>query len=173
MTFLDPGNTARVFEEQKIAYICRGGPNDPELPNLWTPGMGLVASEIQGQYLAIPRFFFISTGLLVGTLPAGAYINSVQVAVLTAFNAGGNNTLLCGTVNAGTPQASLPGTFNNLIASDDINATLTGTTVSGRGLGPQLCMTNDQDVYIQYTQTGAPATRGSAAILITYSGRLG
>jgi hypothetical protein len=76
-------------------------------------------------------------------------------------------------LRSGTAQSLLPATFNNLIASGDINAGVVGNTVSGRGLGPELCLNADQDLYIQYQQTGTPATQGSAAILITYSGRLG
>jgi hypothetical protein len=173
MTFLDPGNTARVFEDQKIAYICRGGPNDPVLAGLWAPNVGLVLPPVQGYYPSVTRNFYVATGLLIGTLPQNAYIVGVQVYVFTPFNASGSNTLLAGTVAAGTAQSSLPATFNNLIAFGDINAGVIGNTVSGRGLGPQLCLNADQDLYIQYQQTGTPATRGSAAILITYSGRLG
>lgn len=162
------GNSARFYPASQMGAICRGGPND-EPPNVWSWNGTLALGPIQAVPGPSQRAFSIATGILVGTLPKGAWIESVEVSVLTPFNAGGNNTLLCGTVNADTPQASLPATFNNLVASGDVNATVVGNTVCGRNLGPGLALSADQDVYIQFQQTGAPATQGNAMLVITFA----
>lgn len=172
------GDKARLYEHQVSHYIARGGPNDTDIiPNIWAYNATVQYPPIPGSVsppsLPTYRTFNIATGILVGTLPQGAYITDVHVYVLTAFNATGNNNLLVGTVNAGTAQASLPGTLNNLVAAGDVNALAVGNTFVTRGFGPAICLNADQDLYIQYTQTGTAATQGNAMLVVKFTGLLG
>lgn len=166
------GDKARLLPLHALGYIYRGGPNDADAVNCWNYNSSLILPPVPGSPFN-QRIFSISAGILVGTIPQGAWIENVEVYVLTPFNAGSSNNLMCGTVQSGTLQANLPATFQNLVAIGDVNSGVVGNTVSGRNLGPSLCLTSDQDVYIQYQQTGTPATQGSALLLITFAGMMG
>ena len=107
-----------------------------------------------------------SNGVLLSSdaLPSGAFITSVWVEVVTAFNAGTTNTLTVGT-NAGS--------INNIVSSADLtgngSASL-GTQVTQvlRGAGRSLASAGDTQVSVKYVQTGAAATTGQAVIVIEY-----
>ncbi len=94
-------------------------------------------------------------------LPIGAFILSVLVDVVTAFNAGTTNILTVGS-NATT--------YNNLINSTDVNEAVAGVYDVTRGLGRSITATAVQNMFAKYTQTGAAATTGQAIIIIVYDG---
>lgn len=114
---------------------------------------------------------FNDTGIATGVtfdqaLPAAAFVLSVMVEVVTAFNAATTNTLVVGTNSS---------SFNNLVASADLvgNAgTSLGTQISEatRGRGRSIAATAEKVVTVKYTQTGTAATTGQAVIVITYEG---
>lgn len=94
----------------------------------------------------------IGTGVIMGTLPAGAMILSIAVRVNTAFNAGTTNALNVGTAAGGTQ-----------IGTDAATAGARFPTV------PNISFANDQDIYVQYAQTGTAASAGQADIIIAYA----
>ena len=104
----------------------------------------------------------ISTGVLFGTLPAGAQILpfASTISIRTAFNAATTNNLLIGTTAAG----------NDICATADSAAGTTGiktlalATVTTNGYRAA-----DTDLFVTYTQTGAVATAGIATITIAFS----
>jgi hypothetical protein len=104
----------------------------------------------------------ISTGVLFGTLPAGAQILpfASTISIRTAFNAATTNNLLIGTTAGG----------NNICATADAAAgtlgikTLALATVTTNGYAAV-----DTDLFVTYTQTGAVATAGVATITIAFS----
>lgn len=94
-------------------------------------------------------------------LPSGAFIVSVQVYVVTAFNAGTTNPITVGT-NATS--------YNNIAQSGDItNASATMSSPT-RGLGTAVTASGDVAVYATYVPTGTAPTAGQAVIVITYEG---
>jgi hypothetical protein len=93
-------------------------------------------------------------------LPQNAFITSVWVEVVTAFN-GTTPTLTLGT-NATT--------YNNIVAAADVTwtaAAVTGPVV--RGLGRSLTAAGDVLVYATWNATGAP-TAGQAIFVIEFEG---
>lgn len=97
------------------------------------------------------------------SLPAGAFITNVLVAVTTTFNAGSTNVV---TVGTNTPS------YNNIISSGDVTASAAATYQQTRGLGlaAVLTSTGDVPVFAKYAQTGTSATQGQAIVVITYEG---
>jgi hypothetical protein len=93
----------------------------------------------------------IATGVVMGTLPAGAMIVSQNVRVPTAFNAGTTNALNVGTAAAGTQ-----------VFTDAATAGARSPTIAN------LSFASDQDLYVTYAQTGTAATAGVADIVIGY-----
>jgi hypothetical protein len=114
---------------------------------------------------------FGDTGIATGvafqdSLPIGAFITSVIVEVVTAFNAASTNTLTVGTVSTG---------YNNMVASGDLpgngSASLTvGATLVTRGMGRALTAAAEVTPYVKYVQTGTAASAGQAIVVITYEG---
>lgn len=104
----------------------------------------------------------ISSGVAFDNgFPLGAFILGVWVAIVTAFNAGSTNVLTVGTNST---------TYNNLVASGDVDETAVATTQILRGSGPSIPASADIVPYVKYTQTGDAATTGQAVIVITYEG---
>lgn len=93
----------------------------------------------------------ISTGVVMGTLPAGAMIISQNVRVSTAFNAATTNALNVGTAAAGTQ-----------LFTDAATAGARSPTIAN------LSFASDQDIYVTYAQTGTAATAGVGDIVIGY-----
>ena len=93
----------------------------------------------------------IGTGVVMGTLPAGAMIVTQNVRVSTAFNAGTTNALNVGTAAAGTQ-----------VFTDAATAGARSPTIAN------LSFASDQDLYVTYAQTGTAATAGVADIVIGY-----
>lgn len=93
----------------------------------------------------------IGTGVIMGTLPAGARILGQHVVCAVAFNAGTTNALNVGTAAGGTQLFTDAATAGQRAPA---------TT--------NLAFAADQDVYVQYAQTGTAATAGQADVVITY-----
>ena len=91
----------------------------------------------------------------VGTIPKGAIVSHVSVAITTAFDAGTTNVFLVGTT--ADPD--------HYVDAGDVDETL----VSGIYVGdkPEQ-VTVDTEVFITYTQTGTAATAGGARATIWY-----
>lgn len=101
----------------------------------------------------------ISTGVILGTLPAGAQITKVSANVITAFNAGTTNVLTVGTVGTA---------YNNLAAAGDIDETSATYQEGVAATYGSVEFAVDTDVYIKYVQTGTAATTGQADVFLTY-----
>jgi hypothetical protein len=100
-----------------------------------------------------------ATGIELGTLPAGSFVDGVTVHVITAFNAGTTNVLVVGTA-----------------ADDDGFATSAGIAAGTAGKKNSLdgaqsgdSLTADTPVVAKFTQTGTAATTGEASILLKYA----
>ena len=96
------------------------------------------------------------------SLPMGAFIISVTVEIVTAFNAGTTNVLTIGTNG--------PANYNNIVASGDVTPGTPGVTQPTRGLGRSLAAAAETPVFAKYTQTGTAATQGQAVVVIEYEG---
>ena len=118
----------------------------------------------------------ISTGQRFGTLPANAYIMSIDVHVTTAFNAATTNLLTIGTTSAnsnelvadcGTATACVSNHTTTIATgvSHLTTAAGVGLAVSGGGTWTGLSM----PLYVKYAQTGTAATAGSATFVIGYA----
>jgi len=93
----------------------------------------------------------IGSGVLFGTVPAGAMIVLQAVRVNTAFNAGTTNALNVGTAAGGTQlftDAATAGARSPAIAN--------------------LSFAVDTDLFVQYAQTGTAATAGQADIVVGF-----
>jgi len=99
----------------------------------------------------------VATGVLMGTLPAGAQIIDCVVNVVTAFNAGSTNVLTVGTNSTD---------FNNIMGSSDITEGTPGGYRALTGAGVEFAA--DADVYIKYTQSGTTADTGQAVVVVAY-----
>ncbi len=102
----------------------------------------------------------IASGVLLGTVPSGSIILNVYILVTTAFNAATTNVLQGGTTGTGT----------NLFTSTDAAAGTPGPKVGARSAnqGPGLVITQDQDLFVSYSQTGTAASAGSATIVVEF-----
>lgn len=100
-------------------------------------------------------------GKLRGRLPQGAFITSVHMQIVTAFD-GTAPDVTIGTAAGGTQIA----------AAADVDATATGVTAITRALGRSLAASGDIDIYSTNIATGAP-TAGVADVVIQYEGGLG
>jgi hypothetical protein len=102
----------------------------------------------------------VASGVLVGTIPAGAIVTAVVVEVATGFNAGTTNVLTVGTTGTGT----------DLMTSAEAIAGTIGqkTAATYKGTAAAAPVANDQDIFVAYTQTGTVATAGVAYVLITF-----
>jgi hypothetical protein len=93
----------------------------------------------------------IGTGVVMGTLPAGAMIVNLNVRASVAFNAGTTNALNVGTAAGGTQ-----------VFTDAATAGARSPTI------PNLSFASDTDIYVQFAQTGTAASAGQADIVIAY-----
>lgn len=100
----------------------------------------------------------ISTGLKVGTLPAGAEIHYAMVKIKTAFNAGTTNVLTVGTNST---------SYNDIVAAGDADEAVTEGVMVLRGA--DLTISADTDVYAKFTESGTAATTGAAKVWVAYS----
>lgn len=93
----------------------------------------------------------IGTGVVFGTLPAGAMIVDQDVRCSTAFNAGTTNALNVGTAAGGTQ-----------LFTDAATAGARQPTIAN------LSFAADTDLYVQFAQTGTAASAGVADIVIGF-----
>lgn len=102
----------------------------------------------------------IASGVLIGTVPAGAKILNVYINVDTAFNAATTNVLQGGTTGTGT----------NLFTTTDAAAGTPGPKTAARAAnqGAGLVFEADTDLFVSYTQTGTAATTGAATIIVEF-----
>lgn len=102
----------------------------------------------------------ISSGVLKGTLPVGAFVIGTDVLVTTDFDAGSTNVFTVGTNS--TP-------YDNLVSASDVDETVNtldaGNLPTGTALGT---LTAPAGVYAKYTQTGTAATAGAATVVVKY-----
>jgi len=94
-------------------------------------------------------------------LPQNAFIENVLVEIVTVFNATTTNVLTVGTVGS---------TYNNIVATGDVNEAAAGVYQATRAFGRSLTASGDVLPYVQYTQTGTAATTGQAIIVLFYEG---
>ena len=94
----------------------------------------------------------ITTGVIMGTLPAGAMITNQNVRMVVALNNATTNALNVGTTAGGTQ-----------FFTDVATAGARSPTIAN------LSFVSDTDVFVQLTGTGAAATTGQGDIVISYS----
>ncbi len=99
----------------------------------------------------------VATGVLVGTLPAGAIIENVSALITTAFNAGTTNVINVGTTTTGAEV----GASAQIIAGTPGQKKLTAFLALG-------VMAADQDIWVSYVPTGTAATTGVGYITLTF-----
>jgi hypothetical protein len=204
------GDSARLFPWQMQAYIVRGGPNDPVLPATGGPpvtGGGVFSwnsaitfPPIPGVQPPLNRSMTIQTtgagnigGILIGTIPQGAWITGLQLFVYTAFTGGTPFIGVMGvpantaypptfsTTNIGAPTLTatsgiigqVSGAATGLFGSPAGNGigALTGNT----GFGPTIAQAGDVDLYAYISGSAnagsaGAAVAGSAAIWVSFSG---
>jgi hypothetical protein len=99
----------------------------------------------------------------IGTLPAGAIVEKVQVKVTTAFNAGTTNQL----------DVGVSGNDDSLVdyTETDVDLTATGSTFIWRGADETFSA--DTPIYVKYTETGTAASAGAATVIVFYTVDLG
>ena len=143
----------RVFYTQQVAYV-RGtiNFNDPNIGN----------------------------GVWFASIPAGAYILSMDAYVTTAFNAASTNLLTIGATKTGADWLASSG------ANASVTLGSTGLTHLTAAAGLGLAVTNNTSlqtgynasglspiaayvpVFARYTQTGTAATAGVVTVVIAY-----
>lgn len=227
MTTDTPGNSARLFARQTMHYIVRGGGNDPVVPATGGPPVttgGFFSFNSQATFAPLPttqtppavpspRVMSINStlgattsgtittnngGILIGTLPKGAWIKSVYFQILTAFAGGTNDTiaLAYAIANAAYPVATLgiiatltTYTAGLYFAPMSSAATVVGgaaaATAPGLGPGygtslttlggstPTLASGSDIDLYLvtyKATAPGTAFTSGSGQVLVEFTG---
>lgn len=92
-------------------------------------------------------------------LPIGAFIMSMLVEIVTAFD--GTASLIVGS-NAGG---------NNIVAAGDVDETAAGVYIVTRGLGRSLTAAGNTTINTRLTSTGG--TAGQAELVMTYEGNTG
>lgn len=102
----------------------------------------------------------VATGVEIGTLPAGAIITRWIAHITTAFNAGTTNVLEVG-MNAST--------YNDIAPT----ATVLAGTLGAKSGDPAVStargrLAADTPVRAIYTQSGTPASAGSAEVAVFY-----
>ena len=115
----------------------------------------------------------ISSGVWFDTLPASAYILSIDAYVTTAFNAGTTNLLSIGATATGTDFVATTG------ANASVTLASTGvqhlSSAAGLGLAAtantslQTALGSGVPLYIRYQQTGTAATAGVVTVVIEYT----
>ena len=120
----------------------------------------------------------ISGGVLLPmSLPANAYILSIDADVTTAFNAGTTNSVSIGVTKSSANEIAAAGTtagtnivagstgMNHLTAAAGLGVVVTGNTSDQQGGGSIPAYV---PVYAKYAQTGTAATAGAVTIIIAY-----
>lgn len=100
----------------------------------------------------------VALATLRNSLPAGAFITDAYVEVVTAFD-GATPTLSVGTNSA---------SYNDIVATTDIDLTATGVYRVGRGLGRGIAAAADKPVKAKTTLS--TPSQGQAVIVILFDG---
>jgi hypothetical protein len=123
----------------------------------------------------------ISAGVWFASIPANAYVLSIDAYVSTAFNAASTNLLSIGATKTGTDFVATSGAnasvtlgstgITHLTAAAGLATVATGNTslqsgYSSTGTGPVPAYV---PIFARYTQTGTAATAGAVTIVITYA----
>lgn len=98
----------------------------------------------------------IATGVFIVRLPKGAKLFVNAVGIITAFNAATTNVITLG----------YGASYNELIASGDVNAGTAGYTDVARG--KYLTFTEDKDLFLKYAQTGTAANAGAGRLNLSW-----
>ncbi len=102
----------------------------------------------------------ITTGILRGTLPAGAIIIGTDVMVDTAYNTGSAEIFTIGTNSA---------SWNNIVAAGDVDERTIALTQNIKPTGAALgSLSAATDFYVKLTQSGTAATAGKLWYVIKY-----
>src|SRR6185312_15944835 len=109
----------------------------------------------------------IANGVWGFTLPASAYVLSVDLDVTTAFNAATTNNLTIGATATGT----------DFLAATSITSAGIQHLTSAAGLGvavtanatKQTQINGGVPVYFRYTQTGTASTAGVVTVVISFA----
>lgn len=104
----------------------------------------------------------IASGIVMGTVPAGALLLRAGGVIETAFNAATTNVL---TIGRGTD----PG-YDDLATSSTFTEGTPGAYYSNCTLAP---LSVDTDIVVSYTQSGTAATTGKAHCVVEYLARIG
>lgn len=100
-----------------------------------------------------------SSGVKLGTVPAGAIVLRWTARVLTAFNAGSTNPITIGVTATGAEIA----------ASSSITSGTAGNYTGGpAAAGGWAAFSADQALYASYIPTGTTVTTGKAIITIEF-----
>lgn len=128
------GTDARKYVTAQTHYLRKDFAFD-------TPGIGTTAT------------------VKVGTLPAGAIVEKVQVKVTEAFDAASTNQL----------DVGVAGNDDNLVDYDgtDVDLTALGSTFVWRGADESFAV--DTPVYVKYTETGTAAAAGAATVIVFFT----
>ncbi len=105
-----------------------------------------------------------ASGVAIGTIPAGAVIQSWRVVVETTFNAGTTNPITIGITATGA-EVMAAASITNYNTSSNTVGVYTGSAAAAGGWAK---MSADQAIYTAYIPTGAAATTGVARIFVTY-----
>jgi hypothetical protein len=100
----------------------------------------------------------ISTGVVVGTIPANSILVYACAVITTAFNAATTNVLQLGTTATG----------GEILANAVVLAGATGYKTATSGTAFALVPAADTDIYASYTQTGTAATAGVGYLVLGY-----
>jgi hypothetical protein len=101
-----------------------------------------------------------SSGVQIGTLPAGALIIGWNAHITTLFNAGTTNPITIGTTATG----------NEIAASGSITSGTAGAYSSANvnAAGARGILAADTPIYTAYIPTGTAASTGAAVLSVTY-----
>lgn len=109
----------------------------------------------------------ISNGVWAFTLPANAYILTVDADVTTAFNATSSNTIQIGATASGADflaATSITSTgIQHLTSAAGLGVAVTGNTAK------QTAINGAVPVYFKYVQTGTAASTGVVTLIITFA----
>lgn len=111
----------------------------------------------------------IGNGVWAFTLPANAYVISMDAYVTTAFNAATTNVITIGATATGSDFAAsgtiAPGTtgVQHLTSAAGLGLAATGNTAK------QTAINGGVPVYFRYTQTGTAATAGVVTVIVMFA----
>src|SRR5215472_16561144 len=110
--------------------------------------------------MTIANLTALTAGIKIGRLPSRAYLNTIQLHVVTSFNAVTTATIKLGTTQGGA----------DILAATDIKtAGASAVAVPFAGSGLAVTGSGEVDVWAQFAQTGGAPSAGDATIVIGYT----